>query len=109
MRYEHLALLSTILGIMLLFTLQFLLPTQKINTAQDILHLKDNQKVSIDSTVLTQNTKESYTSLKLENNLTISCSCRLQDLENKKITAIVQVDRFNAQTQLNILKITYHD
>ncbi len=98
----------TILGISVLLLLLFALPPTKISSPSQINSYISNQKFLIESEVIKETYSQNSKTLHLKNNLSLSCTLPCPALLNKKISAIVKLERYNNKNYLKILELSYN-
>ena|SRR3989344_5456258 len=106
MKLISLTLFSISLLILLIFYL-FPINVIQITSKSDIKNLIPNQKVQFSGNVIQESKTNNKITLKLENNLTISCSVDQcpSSYQNKKVKILAKVQSYNNKIYLNFQSI----
>ena len=102
------AFVITILGLFTLLILQNL-PPKNLSSAEQLSQYQTNQKLIIKGKVIEETYVSTYKILNLDNNFQLQCDLSCPSFLNKKIEALVTLEKFNNRNYLKILKITYQD
>jgi hypothetical protein len=103
---KNLALAISLLGLFTLLIFLAFLPAKTINSKEDLLKLKDNEKVLLQGKVVEEKFFGKKRILTFDNGLEISCECPFsQEYLNKKISAIGIINNFSNKKTIIVLKI----
>lgn len=98
--FLKLALIISILGLFNLLVISYFIKAEKVNSYAD---LKLNNHVFTKSRIISIKNYDDFSVMKLENNITAVCSCRMQ--ENISIEVKGGVEEYNQELQINADKI----
>ena len=103
---RRLSFIITILGIFILISLIIFQKPIEVLSPLDISDLTDNIKVSTSGKVIEEKPYNSFTLLKLDNNLELECSCpQNQRFLNKNISVLGIKNSFNKKNRIKVLRI----
>jgi len=94
--------------ILLLFILILLLnlPPKTVSSPQDLAKFQPNQRIQVSGTVIKESFSSKYKTLYLDNSLKLECDLACPKYLNKKISALVILERYDEQEYLKVLEIS---
>ena len=95
------AFILSLIGIFILLLIMLNSKPIIIYSSKELSNYQDNQKLLISGKVI----KQTFSSLTLENNFSLTCDSSCPTYLNKNISALVLLDSFNNKKQLKILRI----
>lgn len=104
MKQKTLLKLSLIISFLGIFLLLLISALQKPKQASSYEDLKLNEQVKTTGKIISISKFEDFSVIKLDNNITLTCNCQLQ--QNKTIEAEGKVTEYNNIKQIQAEKIT---
>ena len=105
-KLKELALITSLLGILILIILTLLSRPLQISSQAQLDNLTENQKVIITSKVVKESQTEFSKTIYLENRLRVYSDPKTPSYQNQNVRIIAKVEKYNDKNSLQLLKIS---